>query len=125
MICDQVNGRESAWAELYDPERRARKINEGGDTKTVAESADDIAPGEGAIVKSGKSKIALWKSNDGRLHALDAACTHQGCTVAWNNVDRTWNCPCHGSLFTCEGEVLHGPATSPLKTVPLPKRMER
>ncbi len=121
LIADQVDGRDNAWAALYNPERRARKINEGGDSKTVAQGIDDIAPGTGAVLRHGKNKIAIYKAKNGRVHALSAACTHKGCSVTWNNADSTWNCPCHGSLFTCDGEVLHGPATEPLAKVQVPK----
>jgi len=125
LIADQIQGRKSAWSALYDPERRSHNINEGGDTKTPADNVDDIAPGEGAVVTHGRKKIAVWKAADGRAHALDAACTHKGCTVTWNNADQTWNCPCHGSMFSCDGGVLHGPATAPLKPVRIPAGARR
>lgn len=62
----------------------------------------------------------MWKEADGTPHALSAACTHLGCTVTWNNADLTWDCPCHGSMFAREGDVLHGPATESLEPAKLP-----
>jgi Rieske Fe-S protein len=55
----------------------------------------------------------VWKGADGIPHAISASCTHKGCTVTWNNADRTWDCPCHGSIFAIEGSVIHGPAMEP------------
>jgi Rieske Fe-S protein len=56
----------------------------------------------------------VWRDDSGGLHAVSASCTHKGCTVTWNNADRTWDCPCHGSIFEPDGTVIHGPARKPL-----------
>ena len=121
LIADQIDGRRNPWTPLYHPERRGRKINQGGDAAVEADNIDDIAPGSGAVVTYRKQKIAIYKSRRNEVTALDAKCTHMGCPVTWNNLDETWNCPCHGSLFACNGDVLHGPATAPLKKIRLPK----
>jgi glycine/D-amino acid oxidase-like deaminating enzyme/nitrite reductase/ring-hydroxylating ferredoxin subunit len=121
LIADQVQGRPNAWAALYDPEREApNDFNPGGDSRSIARDVAAIAPGEGAVVRDGKRRIAVFRSADGRAHALDAACTHMGCTVTWNNADCTWDCPCHGSMFSSTGDVIHGPATKPLAQVRVP-----
>ena len=52
--------------------------------------------------------------NDGSLSALNPECTHQGCTVDWQQESSELNCPCHGSIFTVDGQVTSGPASSPL-----------
>jgi Rieske Fe-S protein len=115
LVADQIRGIANPWSAVYAPERRVRKFNKGGDSRSMVRSVDAIAPGEGAVLECGSRKCAVWKSPAGRLHALDASCTHMGCTVTWNNADRTWDCPCHGSVFSCKGEVVHGPATEALK----------
>ncbi|MGK8479482.1 Rieske 2Fe-2S domain-containing protein, partial [Stutzerimonas stutzeri] len=66
------------------------------------------------VITRGDEQIAVWRDDAGTLHAVSAACTHMGCSVTWNNADRTWDCPCHGSIFQADGEVIHGPAIEPL-----------
>lgn len=69
----------------------------------------------GFVEVNPNSKIPAFRDEDGKVHALSAACTHMGCIVGWNANDRTWDCPCHGSRFTLGGEVLAGPAVKPLE----------
>lgn len=121
LIADQIRGRANPWATLYDATRRARKdFNKGGDSQSLVASLRDIQPGEGGVIKLGKSHVAVRKAANGSLHALSAACTHMGCTVTWNNADQTWDCPCHGSIFSADGKVIHGPAVDPLVPKKLP-----
>lgn len=121
------------WAQLYDP-RRFHMRREGhalleqqshtlrhfvGDRLTSAEPAAtaDIAPGEGAVIRDGLHHEAVHRSADGKVHAVNARCTHLGCLVQFNDAEQTWECPCHGSRFTPDGDVLQGPAVHPLKKV--------
>ena len=115
LIADLARGRSNPWAKLYDPTRpSSKKFNQGSGSKSEVKSVADIPTNEGGIIKQGKEKLAVWKSMDGTLHALSAECPHAGCTVTWNNADKTWDCPCHGSMFATNGEVIHGPAVEPL-----------
>lgn len=129
LIADLAQGNDNPWAALYDPTRKAAKsINVGGETKSQRPNVADIAPGEGAVIMRGKNPIAVYRSPQGRLIARSAACTHLGCSVTWNNAEKSWDCPCHGSMFTAEGEVIHGPATDPLpkaKVPPVPNPTKR
>lgn len=75
---------------------------------------DDLRPGEAALVRDGLKKVAAFRDDDGRLHLRSATCTHLGCIVHWNGLERVWDCPCHGSQFAPDGTVLSGPATEPL-----------
>ena len=97
-----------------------RNFNKGGDSQSIVHSLDDIEPGGGAVMNLGRGKIAVWKGADGTPHAVSASCTHKGCTVTWNNADRTWDCPCHGSIFSVDGGVIHGPAVEPLSPKKFP-----
>jgi glycine/D-amino acid oxidase-like deaminating enzyme/nitrite reductase/ring-hydroxylating ferredoxin subunit len=82
----------------------------GGDVH----STDQIAPGEGAIVRRGAHKIAAYRQPDGTLVERSAMCTHVGCLVHWNPLEKCWDCPCHGSQFHPDGRVICGPAIAPL-----------
>ncbi|MFD4431980.1 Rieske 2Fe-2S domain-containing protein, partial [Nocardia sp. NPDC058497] len=56
-----------------------------------------------------------YRVGGGVVHAVSATCTHLGCIVAFNDAERAWECPCHGSRFSVDGTVIHGPATMPLE----------
>jgi len=73
-----------------------------------------LEPGEGRVVADGIRQVAECRDLDGEHHRVSARCTHLGCIVRWNSGDATWDCPCHGSRFAPDGEVLNGPATAPL-----------
>jgi Rieske Fe-S protein len=81
---------------------------------------DEVKPGEGKVVGSGLAQRAVHRDEEGNLHSLSARCTHVGCIVDWNSAERTWDCPCHGSRFDIEGEVIQGPAVRPLRKHQLP-----
>jgi Rieske Fe-S protein len=78
------------------------------------ESADDLKPGQGGVLRDGKNKIAVSRDADGKLQVRSAVCTHLGCHVHWNSTEQCWDCPCHGSQFAPDGAVLNGPALTPL-----------
>jgi glycine/D-amino acid oxidase-like deaminating enzyme/nitrite reductase/ring-hydroxylating ferredoxin subunit len=83
------------------------------------EELADLAYGEAKVVKYGGHNIALYKDEQGNLHAVNPVCTHLKCTVSWNMSEKTWDCPCHGSRFDCEGKVVTGPATKDLEKAEL------
>jgi len=130
LITDLIAGRSNPWLRVFDA-TRVKPIAGGAQfAKGTAEVASHLvggymaskpkefaalAPGDAAILKVDGDNIAAFKDEAGRIHAVSAACTHMGCLVGWNETDRTWDCPCHGSRFTLSGEVLHGPAVQPLK----------
>ena len=126
IVADQVLGRENAWAKTYDPSRKpvtADTIKE--DANTTAQYLDlvtggdvsdvgQIPNGEGAVLRRGLHKVAVYKGPDGAVRELSAVCTHLKCIVHWNPAEKSWDCPCHGSRFSCDGKVLMGPATKDL-----------
>lgn len=129
LVTDLVAGRSNRWAALYDPSRKilgtlhrlvglnldaVAKYTEhltGGEVS----SADEIQPGSGAVVRQGLLKVAVYRDPDGALHKRSAVCTHLQCVVHWNDLEKSWDCPCHGSRFDTQGRVLNGPAITDLK----------
>ena len=134
ILAAELQGRKSAWAELFDPNRvnlraaAARFVKENakaglhmvGDrlTKRGGRAIEDLAPGEGDIVSLAGEKVAGHRRDDGSLVAVSPVCTHLGCQVNWNRAERSWDCPCHGSRFSPEGDVLQGPAVHRLEHKP-------
>lgn len=128
MLTDLVGGKEHPLAELYDPGRfetgkpGATFVKENVDvTKEYASGlfsqggTDEIPPGEGRRVRKGLHRVAAYRDYDGNLHEVSAACTHVGCGIEFNDAEKTWDCPCHGSRFTVDGRVIHGPAVRDLE----------
>lgn len=133
LVTDFIMGRDNPWKSIYDPARKvkhgisdfvmeqANTLSQYGEWVTggEVESVQEIAAGAGAIVRDGTRKLAVYRDEQGELHALSAKCTHLGCVVHWNSAERSWDCPCHASRFSTDGTVLHGPAASPLAEIVL------
>jgi glycine/D-amino acid oxidase-like deaminating enzyme/nitrite reductase/ring-hydroxylating ferredoxin subunit len=133
LLRDLILERPNAWENLYDPNRvtLAREplqefvshnavvvkdyteLLTGGDVA----SAEAIAPGTGAILRHGLTKVAVYKDPQGQTHTCSAICPHLGCVVHWNDLETSWDCPCHGSRFDAYGHLLNGPANSDLAEV--------
>ncbi|MEP6683856.1 MAG: FAD-dependent oxidoreductase [Parafilimonas sp.] len=79
----------------------------------------DLAEGEGKVVKYENHTIALYKDENGGLHAVNPTCTHMKCSVTWNTAERTWDCPCHGARYGMDGNVVTGPADIDLEKIEL------
>jgi glycine/D-amino acid oxidase-like deaminating enzyme/nitrite reductase/ring-hydroxylating ferredoxin subunit len=130
LLTDLILGRENPWAKLYDPSRKITKptllaeyakenLNVAAQmrdylTRGDVASAEEIKPGNGAVLRDGLAKIAAYRDEQGLLHQRSAICPHLKCIVRWNYAEKTWDCPCHGSRFDCLGRVLNGPASTDL-----------
>ena len=132
LLADLMNGRASPWTELYEPSRKmfhgiTEYLKENLEAARhwvellkpgEVDSTHAIGLGEGALVKIHGKPVAAYRDEEGELHLRSAVCTHAGCTVHWNGFERCWDCPCHGSQFSVDGEVLAGPAAKPLAAGP-------
>jgi nucleotide-binding universal stress UspA family protein/nitrite reductase/ring-hydroxylating ferredoxin subunit len=85
--------------------------------RTVGRTVDDLVPGHGGVVDMNGTRVAAYRDDGGELHVLSPKCQHLGCTVDWNDADKTWDCPCHGSRYRWSGEVIEGPATKALDPI--------
>jgi len=79
----------------------------------------EVSNGKGAIVPVAGKKVAVYRDEEGNVHALSPVCTHMKCIVGWNDSEKTWDCPCHGSRFDAYGKVIEGPARKRLEKVDL------
>ncbi|WP_340026249.1 FAD-dependent oxidoreductase [Paenibacillus sp. FSL K6-1096] len=132
LIADGIMGNSNPYTGLYDPTRfkavpaiknflvqnlSVAKELVSGKVEIVHKKTRELAPDEGAVVVHDGKRVGAYRDPEGKLHLVDRTCTHMGCECEWNDGERSWDCPCHGSRFSYEGKVLEGPATVPLKTI--------
>jgi glycine/D-amino acid oxidase-like deaminating enzyme/nitrite reductase/ring-hydroxylating ferredoxin subunit len=131
LITDLIIGRENEWAGIYHPSRisfstagtflkeNANVLAQYGDWFLETQSGDieDLDIGEGVVYRDGLQIIAAYKDNHGNMTLNSAVCTHLGGIVRWNTAEKSWDCPCHGSRFDCQGKVIEGPARFDLTPV--------
>lgn len=86
-----------------------------GKIENPDETLEGLKEGEGRVVQLNGKRMGAYKNEQGKILIVDTTCTHMGCELEWNNGERSWDCPCHGSRFDVTGEVLTGPAKKPLK----------
>jgi nitrite reductase/ring-hydroxylating ferredoxin subunit len=130
LLRDEITGHANSWSGLF----RATRLHPLASAKEVAvhnldvglrfagdrllslrpPPAHELAPGEAGLRELNGEKVAAYRDQDGRLHAVSGRCTHLGCLVAWNAAERTWDCPCHGSRYSYDGQVIQGPAVKNL-----------
>jgi len=131
MLTDLICGRANPWVGVYDPSRKPlgsvrdwieentntfvqyKDLVTGGDVA----SEEEIRPGCGAVVRHGIHKVAVSRDEAGKLHRCSAVCPHLGAIVAWNDGEKTWDCPAHGSRFAPDGHAINGPANHGLGKV--------
>jgi hypothetical protein len=130
LMSNLILGHTTPWKDFYDPARvvlgAAKNFVAENVTalKNLAEyvapgeltSTDELEPGQGGILREGLAKIAVYRDDNGALHRHSAACTHAGCHVHWNSLERCWDCPCHGSHFAADGTALNAPAIHALSS---------
>ena len=130
IMTDRILERPNPWADVFDANRHhtlsshaelvkdnlhvARRFASDRLSLPDDGAAEGLQPGEGRVVRHDGRPVAVCRTADGQHHRVAATCTHLGCIVAWNDAETSWDCPCHGSRFGPDGQVLTGPATRPL-----------
>jgi glycine/D-amino acid oxidase-like deaminating enzyme/nitrite reductase/ring-hydroxylating ferredoxin subunit len=133
ILADRLLERENPWADTLDSNRftpRASATTLVKENVNVglhffadrlappdASSLEELQPGQGGIVRVDGERLAAFRDDDGTLHTVSPVCTHLGCHVKFNDAERTWDCPCHGSRFDVDGTVIEGPAVRDLEGV--------
>lgn len=129
IICDSILGKENKYGFVFSS-TRFNPIKNGTEfvnmlkqsvnslvvdrIKIPDEVLSDIPIGSGKIVDYMDSKVGVYRDNDGKLHAVKPFCSHLGCQLSWNDLEKTWDCPCHGSRFNFNGESLYSPSVNDL-----------
>lgn len=129
LITDLITGKENPWEEIYNPSRITAKTGDvffkelmrgvmslvkGVPESEKAKELSEIKNGDGKVIKLSGNKCGAYRDDNGELHIVSAKCTHLKATLTWNGDEKTWDCPWHGSRFTCDGDVINGPANSNL-----------
>jgi Rieske Fe-S protein len=128
LVTDLITAHPNPWATLYDPTRKTLSASlqyARENVNVVAQyrdhvargevkSTDEIRNGQGAVLRRGLKLIAAYRDENGRVHERSAICPHLGCVLRWNSVEKSWDCPCHGSRFNGVGKVINGPSLGDL-----------
>lgn len=137
VLSDLIDGKENQWADLYSPLRfkatvegpvlmnTGMLIAKDEVTSTIdkiipADESDkikELKSNQSVVVKIDRDKVAAYKDEEGQIHTVSAKCGHQGCELVFNQAEKTWDCPCHGSRFGIDGDILHGPTVRRLPAV--------
>ncbi|MCC0176436.1 FAD-dependent oxidoreductase [Waterburya agarophytonicola K14] len=130
ILSDLVQGIANPWVDLYDSLRATPFVTKesmknnldvgmhwvGDRLKGLTSwSTDDVKPGEGKLINYKGETVGVYKDETGKVTAVNATCPHLGCIVNWNSAEKSWDCPCHGGRFTCEGKIIQSPATKDLE----------
>ncbi|WFA07971.1 FAD-dependent oxidoreductase [Tissierella sp. Yu-01] len=128
LLKDMIISGKSKWQDVYNP---SRKINMQGAKELIKENANVasnlvggklekgndelyIKPGEAQLINIEGNRAGAYKDENGDLHIVNTTCTHMGCELNWNEAEKSWDCPCHGSRFNMDGKVIEGPAVEDL-----------
>lgn len=130
IIHDLITTESSPWEKLYSP---SRPLNTPGLTTLLANNIhvgykffqgklapiedENLKPGKGMIIKKYNKKVGAYMDENNFVHLVDTTCTHLGCELEWNSAEKSWDCPCHGSRFDFDGNILDSPAIKPLKNI--------
>jgi glycine/D-amino acid oxidase-like deaminating enzyme/nitrite reductase/ring-hydroxylating ferredoxin subunit len=132
LMTDMILERDNPYKDLFDPSRfkadpdvkKFLSVNSHvaknfikGKLEQPTTQPEDLKNNEGAAVMINGERAGAYRDENGKLHLVDTTCTHMGCELEWNNGERSWDCPCHASRFSYTGEVMEGPAETPLKRI--------
>lgn len=136
IIVDSILGKTNRYAYLFNSTRLKPIKNKDEFKNILVQSTnsllldkfkrpntnfDEIKNNSGGIIEVNNQKVGIYKDNNGKIYAVKPICTHLGCLLSWNDVDKTWDCPCHGSRFDFKGKNIYEPAFKNLEIYDLDK----
>lgn len=129
IITDKILGEKNIYEEIFkstrlEPVKNIKEISnmakEGFNSLVIKklelpkETINQIRNGEGKIVEINNQKVGIYKDERGEIYKINPTCKHLGCELSWNNLDKTWDCPCHGSRYDYKGNLIYGPSVKNL-----------
>ena len=132
IITDKILEKKNEYEDVFDSKRLkpiknykelTSMVKEVGNSlivekiKGANKYTEAIKTGEGKIVEIEGKKVGIYKDEKQKIYAIKPVCTHLGCELNWNNIDKTWDCPCHGSRFDYKGKNIYEPAMQNLTTI--------
>ncbi len=132
MISDMILGKENKYEEVFKA-TRVEPIKNIKEVENILKETthslilnkldipkatiEDVKNDEGKIVEINGSKVGIYKNQEGEIFAIKPVCSHLGCELSWNNLAKTWDCPCHGSRFTYTGQSIYDPSIKNLEKI--------
>ena len=132
IICDKILGHKNEYEDIFKA-TRLKPIKNHSEFSNVLkqtvtsfvidkldipkESLNSISPNEGKIIEVSGKKIGVYRDERNNLHGVKPICSHLGCELSWNNLNKTWDCPCHGSVFSYDGKSLYDPSINDLEII--------
>ena len=130
IITDKILGKQNPYEEVFtstrmEPIKNYQEV--GNMLKEVAtswtveklkipeEKLQDIKKGEGGLIEFEDKKVGAYRDEGGKVYLVKPVCSHLGCELTWNNLEKTWDCPCHGSRFNYKGKSIYDPSIKDLK----------
>lgn len=130
IVTDKIMGRENASEEIFKA-TRVKPIKNRWEVKDMLketvnsialnkmkikpENIEKIEKDNGAIIQLNGDNVGIYKDSEGKIYAVKPNCSHLGCLLSWNNLDKTWDCPCHGSRFDYMGRNIYEPGIHDLE----------
>ncbi|MCI8273728.1 MAG: FAD-dependent oxidoreductase [Clostridia bacterium] len=136
IVVDKILGKENKYEEIFTATRIKPIKNRWEMSNMLKETVNSIAlnkfkiePAEiskiendnGAIIEINGENVGIYKDPEGKIYAIKPNCSHLGCLLSWNNLDKTWDCPCHGSRFDYKGKNIYEPAINELEKIDIDK----
>ncbi len=129
IIRDKILGKENKYEEIYKATRMQALKNYKEFGNMLRQSAyslginkikpskyklEDLEKDSGGVIEYEGKKVGVYKDKDGKIYAVEPYCKHLGCELTWNNLEKTWDCPCHGSRYDYKGKLITEPSVKDL-----------
>lgn len=130
IITDKILGKENKYEDLFkatrlepikNHEELGNMIKESmyslviNKLKSSPDTLEDVGNDEGKIIEIDGKKVGVYRNKNGDCFFIEPVCAHLGCELSFNNIEKTWDCPCHGSRYDIHGKTIAEPAIEDLE----------